>query len=153
VKLPVYIGMLDEAEATLAASFRVVAEGHVDEPDVHLILQTLAKKCDVHREALKPVIERYGEDVEGEEEHRLTANGVTEVRSGPLALLLDLQDLYVLVHHIDVTWMLVGQAAQGDRDEELQRIVKQCEGDTELQIRWLKTRMKQAAPQALLVAE
>jgi hypothetical protein len=49
--------------------------------------------------------------------------------------------------------MMVGQAAQGDRDEELQRIVKQCEGDSELQIRWLKTRMKQAAPQALLVAE
>ena len=153
MKLPVYIGLLDEAEATLAASFRVVAEGHGDEPDVHFILQTLAGMCDAHREALKPVIDRYGEDVEGEEEHRLTANGVTGVRSGPLALMLDLQDLYVLVHHIDVTWMMVGQAAQGDRDKELQRVVKQCEGDSELQIRWLKTRMKQAAPQALLVAE
>jgi anaerobic selenocysteine-containing dehydrogenase len=62
-------------------------------------------------------------------------------------------DLYVLVHHIDVTWMMVGPAAQGDRDKELQAVVKQCEGDSELQIRWLRTRMKQAAPQALLVAE
>jgi hypothetical protein len=113
MKLPVYIGLLDEAEATLAASFRVVADGHGDEPDGHFILQTLAQKCDAHREALRPVIERYGEDVEGEEEHRLTANGVTEVRSGPLALMLDLQDLYVLVHHIDVTSMMVGQAARG----------------------------------------
>ncbi|MEN8582540.1 hypothetical protein B1A87_018910 [Arthrobacter sp. KBS0703] len=153
MKLPVYIGLLDEAEATLAASFRVVADGHGDEPDVHFILQTLAQQCDAHREALQPVIDRYGEEVEGEEEHRLTANGVTGVRSGPLALMLDLQDLYVLVHHIDVTWMMVGQAAQGDRDKELQAVVKQCEGDSELQIRWLKTRMKQAAPQALLVAE
>src|SRR6476661_3276252 len=73
MKLPVYIGLLDEAEATLAASFRVVAEGHGDEPDVHFILQTLARMCDAHREALKPVIDRYGEDVEGEEAHRLTA--------------------------------------------------------------------------------
>lgn len=48
---------------------------------------------------------------------------------------------------------MVGQTAQGDRDEELQRTVKQCEGDSELMIRWLQTRMKQAAPQALLVAE
>ena len=150
MKLPVYIGLLDEAEATLASSFRVVADGHGDEPD---ILQTFAKKCDAHREALKPVIGRYGEDVEGEEERRLTANGVKEVRSGPLALMLDLQDLYVLVNHIDVTWMMVGLAAKGDRDKELQGVVEQCEDDSELQIRWLQTRMKQAAPQALLVAE
>jgi hypothetical protein len=153
VKLPVYIGLLDEAEATLANSFRVVAHGHGEEPDVHFLLETLAGQCDAHREALKPVIERYGEDTEGDEEHRLTANGVREVRSGPLALLLDLQDLYVLVNHIDVTWMMVGQAAKGDRDGQLLDIVARCEGDTELQIRWLKTRMKQAAPQALLVAE
>jgi hypothetical protein len=153
MKLPVYIGLLDEAEATLANSFRVVAHGHGEEPDVHFLLETLAGQCDAHREALKPVIERYGEDTEGDEEHRLTANGVREVRSGPLALLLDLQDLYVLVNHIDVTWMMVGQAAKGDRDGQLLDIVARCEGDTELQIRWLKTRMKQAAPQALLVAE
>jgi hypothetical protein len=153
MKLPVYIGLLDEAEATLASSFRAVSDGHGDEPDVHFILQTFAKKCDAHREALKPVIDRYGEDVEGEEEHRLTASGVREVRSGPLALMLDLQDLYVLVNHIDVTWMMLGQAAKGDRDKELQAVVKQCEGDSALEIRWLQTRMKQAAPQALLVAE
>jgi len=153
MKLPVYIGLLDEAEATLASSFRVVADGYGEEPDVHFILQTFAKKCDAHREALKPVIQRYGEDVEGEEEHRLTADGIRKVRSGPLGLMLDLQDLYVLVNHIDVTWMMVGQAAQGDQDKELQGVVKDCEGDSQLEIRWLQTRMKQAAPQALLVAE
>jgi hypothetical protein len=31
--------------------------------------------------------------------------------------------------------------------------VNSCEGQTSTQIKWLKTRMKQAAPQALLVAE
>ncbi|MFF1383701.1 hypothetical protein ACFVWT_09080 [Arthrobacter sp. NPDC058288] len=153
MKLPVYLGLLQEAEATLANSFRVVAHGHGEEPDVHFLLETLAKQCDAHREALGPVIERYGEETEGEEEHRLTANGIQEVRSGPLALLLDLQDLYVLVNHIDATWMMVGQAAKGDRDKQLWDVVSRCEGDTELQLRWLRTRMKQAAPQALLVAE
>lgn len=152
MKLPVYLGLLHEAEETLAKSFRVVSEGHGAEPDVHFLLQTLAKQCDAHREALRPIIERYGSAVEGEEEHRLTQDGVTEVRSGPLALLLDLQDLYVLVNHIDVMWMMVKQAAQGARDQELLKAVTSCEQDSELQIRWLKTRMKQAAPQALLVA-
>ncbi|MEK0154445.1 hypothetical protein [Arthrobacter oryzae] len=153
MKLPVYLGLLDEAEDTLAKSFRVVAHGHGEEPDVHFLLETLAKQCDDHRRALRPVIERYGEETEGEEEHRLTANGIQEVRSGPLALLLDLQDLYVLVNHLDVTWMMAGQAAKGSRDGQLLDVVTQCEGDADLQLRWLRTRMKQAAPQALLVAE
>lgn len=152
MKLPVYLGLLDEAEETLAKSYRTVSEGHGEEPDVHFLLQTLAKQCDAHREALRPLIDRYGEDVEGEEEHRLTADGVKDIRSGPLALLLDLQDLYVLANHVDVTWMLVKQAAMGARDHELQRAVSNAEVDTEEQISWMRTRMKQAAPQALLVA-
>lgn len=152
MKLPVYLGLLHEAERILARSFRVVADGHGDEPDVHVILGTLAGQCDRHVEALEPVIARFGSEVEGEEEHRVTADGVEEVRTGALGLLLDLQDLYVLVHHLDVMWTMVGQAAAGSRDRELLDIVARCEPDADLQSRWLQTRMKQAAPQALLVA-
>ncbi|WP_298252057.1 hypothetical protein [uncultured Arthrobacter sp.] len=152
MKLPVYLGLLREGEEILARSFRTVAEGHADEPDVHTILDTLAGQCDRHLEVLHPVIERFGAEVEGEEEHRVTADGVREVRSGPLGLLLDLQDLYVLVQHIDIMWTLVGQAAAGSRDTELGGIVSSCAPDTELQARWIRTRTKQAAPQALLVA-
>ncbi|AUZ88533.1 hypothetical protein ACX80U_15940 [Arthrobacter sp. TmT3-37] len=152
MKLPVYLGLLAEAEQILARSFRVVAEGHSDEPDVHFIVRTLAEQCDRHVERLQPVIGRFGSDVEGEEEHRVTADGVVEVRAGPLGLLLDLQDLYVLVHHLDIMWTMVGQAAAGSRDRQLLDIVERCEQDADLQSRWLRTRMKQSAPQALLVA-
>jgi hypothetical protein len=31
--------------------------------------------------------------------------------------------------------------------------VKACEGETATQLKWLKTRMKQTAPQALVVAK
>ena len=47
---------------------------------------------------------------------------------------------------------VIGQAAQGARDRELLEVVNACEGQTATQIKWLQTRMKQAAPQALLVA-
>lgn len=151
MKLPVYLGLLNEAEQILGRSFRVVADGHADEPDVHAIVHTLAQQCDAHITALRPVIQRFGTEVEGEEEHRVTANGVQDVRQGALGLLLDLQDLYVLVHHLDVMWTMVGQAAKGSRDEQLLDIVARCEKDSDLQSRWLRTRMKQAAPQALLV--
>jgi hypothetical protein len=43
--------------------------------------------------------------------------------------------------------VLVGQAAQGARDDDLYGVVQRCEGETSTQLPWLKTRMKQAAPQ------
>jgi hypothetical protein len=52
----------------------------------------------------------------------------------------------------DISWIMIGQAAQGTRDRALLETVNGCEGQTATQIKWLKTRMKQAAPQALLVA-
>ena len=73
-------------------------------------------------------------------------------REGGLGLLRDLHDLYLMACECDVAWTLVGQAAQGARDEELYELVASCEGETATQQRWLLTRMKQAAPQALVVA-
>jgi hypothetical protein len=52
----------------------------------------------------------------------------------------------------DISWTLVGQAAKGARDDELDAVVGRCEGGTAIQVKWLRTRMKQAAPQALVVA-
>ena len=52
----------------------------------------------------------------------------------------------------DIAWTLVGQAAQGARDPTCSSVVQTCEGETARQITWLRGRMKQAAPQALVVA-
>ena len=52
----------------------------------------------------------------------------------------------------DISWTTIGQAAQGARDQELLEVVNAGEGETATQIKWLKTRIKQAAPQALIVA-
>jgi hypothetical protein len=57
-----------------------------------------------------------------------------------------------MVAECDITWTLVGQAAQGVRDTDLQAVVEGCEQETAIQLKWLRTRMKQAAPQVLVVA-
>ena len=49
-------------------------------------------------------------------------------------------------------YLLDGFAVQKLPDDELFAVVKRCEGDTATQMKWLRTRMKQAAPQALVVA-
>ena len=153
MNLNIYLGLLHKGEQTLADSFRQVAEGHGAEPDVHFLCRTLAKQCDHHEELLAPLAERYGEDGSDDEPERLHADGLSETRSGPVGLLRDLQDLYLLATLVDATWTVVEQAGSALRDKELLSAVEKCQAETQQQISWLKTRMKQAAPQALLVAE
>lgn len=152
MNLNIYLGMLHQAETTLAESFRQVAAGHGAEPDVHALCHTLAEQCDEHSRLLHPVVQRYGEDASDREPERLHADGLSSTRQGPLGLLRDLQDLYVLASLVDVTWTLVKQAGSALRDQQLLDVVARCDGQTSVQLRWLQTRMKQAAPQALIAA-
>jgi hypothetical protein len=146
-----YLGLLHRAQTHLAAAFREVGDGHADEADVAHLCSTLARQCDRHAERLAPFAARYGEDAP-EEPERLHSDIFRGTRGGGLGLLRDLQDLYLMAAECDITWTLVGQAAQGLRDDELQEVVEACEGETAIQMKWLRTRMKQAAPQALVVA-
>jgi hypothetical protein len=146
-----YLGLLHRSEAELAEAFRAVARGHDDEPDVVETCELLAAQCDVHVDRLAPVVERYGEQADDEPE-RLHGELFRGTRSGGLGLLRDLHDLFLMASEADISWTMVAQAAQGARDGELMGIVAACEEETAGQIRWLRTRMKQAAPQTLVVA-
>ncbi|WP_426625672.1 hypothetical protein ACPPVW_06325 [Leifsonia sp. McL0607] len=152
MKLPVYLTLLAESESTLAESYRQVADAHGDEPDVHFLCRSLASQCDDHRAKLDPVIARVGTAPADDEPERLRADAISQPRSGPLGLLRDLQDLYLLASLTDITWSMVGQAAMALHDRELLDVVGSCDKQTAIQLRWLRTRMKQAAPQALVVA-
>jgi hypothetical protein len=151
MQLAHYLGLLHHAETALARAFRDVAETHGDEPDVRHLCQRLADECGEHAERLRPFADRYGEEADDEPE-RLRSELFTGTRSGPLGLLRDLHDLYLMAAECDVAWTLVGQAAQGARDRDLLDVVEHCETQTAVQLKWLRTRMKQAAPQALVVA-
>ena len=150
--LATYLGLVDQGESTLARSFREVAAGHGREADVVHVCERFAVQCDSHREQLGPVVERYGEE-RPEEPERLHAQGLDGTRSGGVGLLRDLHDLYLLVSYLDIAWTAIGQAAKAVRDEELLGVVTWCEKETSAQLSWLKTRMKEAAPQALVVAD
>jgi hypothetical protein len=146
-----YLGLLHRAQLNLADAFREVAEAHADEADVEQLCRKLAAECDDHANRLEPFAARYGEDAPDEPD-RLHSELFRGPRSGGLGLLRDLHDLYLMATECDVAWTLVGQAAQGARDRELLAVVARCEGATATQLKWLRTRMKEAAPQALVVA-
>ena len=151
MQLAHYLGLLHRAEANLGDAFRDVARGHREEPDVFHLCERLAQECDRHAEQLAPVARRYGEDAPAEPD-RLHSDLFGGTREGGLGLLRDLHDLYLMATECDIAWTLVGQAAQGVRDRDLLEVVEGCEGETAIQLKWLQTRMKQAAPQALVVA-
>ena len=151
MQLANYLGNLHRAELNLAEGFRKVADSHAEEVDVYHTCNTLAKQCEAHAEKLQPFVERYGEE-KPEEPENLYHELFDETRSGGLGLLRDMQDLYLMANACDISWTMIGQAAQGVRDRDLLKTVNACEKQTATQRKWLKTRMKQAAPQALLVA-
>lgn len=111
----------------------------------------LAADSEAHAERLGPFAERYGEEAADEPE-RLHSALFKGSRGGGLGLLRDLHDLYLMACEADIAWTLVGQAARGARDADLHAVVAGCEAETRAQLAWLTTRMKQAAPQALVVA-
>jgi hypothetical protein len=152
--LTVYLGLAHRAEQVLAESFRVVGQGHAEQPDVVFTCESLAAMSDDHVRRLSPIADRYGEQQHGddvEEPQRLHADGLAEVRAGPLGLLRDLQDLHVLGTLVQTTWTAVHQAAQGLRDPDLIEVCEHASAETSRQLSWLNTRMKAAAPQALIV--
>lgn len=146
-----YLGLLRRSEEELARAFRGIARDHAAEPDVFHVCERLAGQCEEHARRLEPFVGRYAEEAPKEPEH-LSATLFQGRRTGGLGLLRDLHDLYLMASGCDVAWMVIAQAAQGLRDTELLSVVRSCGRETKAQLLWLTTRMKQAAPQALIVA-
>ena len=146
-----YLGLLYRAQTELARAFREIADAHGDEPDVAVTCRRLAEECDTAATRLDPFARSYAEDAPDEPE-RLHSDLFRGARSGGLGLLRDLHDLYLMAAECDICWTVVGQAAAGARDTDLLDTVTDGGERAAGQLRWLRTRMKQAAPQALVVA-
>jgi hypothetical protein len=146
-----YLGYLHQTELDLAEGYRKVGQAHAQEADVYHLTHTLAKQCEAHTEKLKPFVDRYGEEKPKEPE-KLYHEFLEQTRSGSLGLLRDMQDLYLMASACDMSWTMIGQTAQGLRDRELLEVVNSCEKEMANQMKWIRTRMKVAAPQTLIVA-
>ena len=148
-----YLDLLHRSLLELAQAFGDVAEAHRDEPDVRIDCENFAKQATHQRELLRPFLNDYQANDTGDDEpqrlHRVLFDGT---RAGPLGLIRDLHDLYLMTCECDICWILIRQGAEGARDPDLVDIAQNCLKETELQMAWLRSRMKQAAPQALVVA-
>jgi hypothetical protein len=152
MQLAHYLGLLHRSLTNLDSAYQQVADVHGDEPDVRYSCQRLARQCAAQADRLHPFARRYAEDAPDEPD-RLHSELFQGTRTGGLGLLRDLQDVYLMTSECDICWTVLEQAAQGIRDRDLLAVIQSGEGETKIQLAWLRTRIKQAAPQALIVAD
>lgn len=150
--LPHYLGLLENSEKQLMEAFEYVANKHQDEPDIEQMCQKLSAWSREHHGRVQVFVDKYSEDQE-DEPADLKRDLFAEKRSSNLALLRDLHDLWLLTQEVQLCWIVIRQAALGLRDEELKACYAYCNAHTKRQADWLIGRIKQAAPQTLLVAE
>lgn len=146
-----YIGLAHKAEKQLAKALHMVADKHKDEPDIEQTCKLLASWSEEHEKGLRPFIEKYSEDRSSTEPERLESL-FNKSRTGSMGMLRDLHDLWLLTQEAHIIWTVLIQAAQGLRDTDLENACKSYQDQTNRQEDWLLTRIKQAAPQTLIVA-
>lgn len=146
-----YVGLVHGSEQALVEALRQVAEHHGDEPDVKETCLLLAGWSSRHLVRLTPLVKKYGEQ-KNPEPKAMEQALFHGPRRGSLALVRDLHDLWLLANEVSLCWIVLEQAAQALRDDELEQVCQACSKDTKRQIAFFLSRIKQAAPQALVVA-
>jgi hypothetical protein len=154
---------LRRAEEELADEYTKVGERLAVEHDVWYECKRFAQQCHLHVETLGRLAGKYDADLappdDGEVGETMTAalrHKLSELlgrrpESG-LLLLRSLRQLYLQAHEVSFMWIVAGQIAQAARDPELLAVVDELHRETLTQIKWLKTQVKLAAPQALVGA-
>jgi hypothetical protein len=162
VRLGMTLKELHEAETALAEEYRTVGERHAAEHDVYHACASLAKQCHAHAEQLRPAASRYDQQLP-EQDPPTSGGGLlaglrrkgSELtgRQPPAGVLLlhDLRRLYLMAQECEIDWVMVSQSAKAARDKQLLEVVSECQEQTSVQVKWLKTRIKEAAPQTLTV--
>tara|TARA_R110001606_G_scaffold399033_1_gene580038 strand:+ start:7026 stop:9854 length:2829 start_codon:yes stop_codon:yes gene_type:complete len=145
-----YLGLLDDSSRATAQALFAVAEKHKAEPDIGAICKMLARFSQEHSEDLQLCIQRYGETQEKEADKLLEVLQPSH-HKGPLSLLRDLHDCWLLAQESHISIVVLKQATQALRDDEMMELLQRMSEHNSRQLAWLKTRIKQTAPQSLIV--
>ncbi|MCW7947279.1 hypothetical protein AAW14_36350 [Streptomyces hygroscopicus] len=159
-KIGLLLGELHDAECDLATEYRAVAGRQAADAGTHYPCLTLAQKCDTHATRIREMADRYAKDLSEPHQSHTVAAAADAIRhktsellghhpQSGLLLLRDLRQLYVMAQAVGVHWILLGQVAQAIRDASLFDEVTALHKETLTQVKWLTTRLKDAAPQAL----
>jgi hypothetical protein len=161
-KVGMALEALYRAEEELADEYVKVGERLAAEHDVWYECRRFAEQCHRHAEAIRPFAARHEQELDPPEDesvgetttaalrHKLSELLGRRPESG-LLLLHSLRQLFLQAQEVSFHWIVAGQLAQATRDPELLAAVDELHRETLTQIKWLKSQVKLASPQALVV--
>jgi hypothetical protein len=147
-----YLGLLVGSEQGFADALSDVASHHASQPDIYSICILLSDISKKHVKDLQIFIDRYGEHKESEPE-RMKKALYPRLNKSSFGLLRDIHDLWLFACESYVSINVLIQAAKALRDKELELLLSRLMKDNNCQRSWIETRIKQAAPQTLVVPE
>jgi hypothetical protein len=147
-------------EESRSEELRTIAERHATEHDVYHVGHALSERCDRLASGLVPFLQAYGQRVReddgadglrafAERVRRTTAALAGRSEKTGLLLLRDLRELFVLAQEAEIDWTIARQGALAARDPDLALTCMTGILETERVTKWLKTRIKESAPQVL----
>jgi anaerobic selenocysteine-containing dehydrogenase len=145
-----YLTLLKAAEHEVYRSFVSVAHHHRDEPDIFQVCEKFAMEGRNREQTIERFCGIYGE-ASDDKTNAKKKSLFQGPRSGGFGLVRDLHDLFLITTEAHLDWVILLQTALALRDKEFIATCTKLSGETDGQRSWLQTRIKQAAPQALLV--
>ena len=161
-KIGLALRELYRAEEELADEYVKAGERLAAEHELWYDCRRFAQQCHAHADAIRPFAARHEQELDPPDDdtvgetttatlrHKLSEALGRRPESG-LLLLRSLRQLFLQAQEVSFHWIVVGQLAQATRDHELLALVDELHRETLTQIKWLKTQVKQASPQALVV--
>jgi hypothetical protein len=162
VKLDLAIQQTQTAECDLFDELTTLAERHAADSDVYHVAKTLASRCALQLELLRPHASRYGAPDRSldqathagpdvlERARRLASEMLGKHELAGMLLFEDLQDLYPIAHRGELTWVVLEQGSKAARDPELLAAAKKGREEAERRWKWVRTKVKEASPQLLV---
>ena len=147
-----YIDLVYRTEKDLVKAFKKAAAAHGNEVDIFQTCMLLSTWSQELVDDLEKFVDKYKKEKDKEPD-RLSNMLMKDTRAGDVALLRDMQDLYLIVSEVEVCCVVLRQGAAGLRDSDLMITCDKVARQSKRQLSWLLSRMKEAAPQTLIVAE
>jgi hypothetical protein len=149
---------VDACEAALVRAYEAAAAAHPQDADVVFVSKRLREMSLRRRDQLRGQVLRLSGEASTAPGPGVPWPSAESVGVGGdgapewARLLLDLKELYLRASECEIGWTVLLQAARASRDEELTTLASSCVAETERHVLWAKSQLKQAAPQALVVA-
>jgi hypothetical protein len=146
-----YVGLAENAEKNLIEAFGRISKQHAFESDVVEMCEKFAGWSNEHLDSIERLHLLFEKEKDDEAEE-LSDAVFPKPRMGSFGLLRDLHALSLLVHESQMCWTILLQAARALRNAEMESICLECGAHVKKETMWLETKIKNSAPQVLVVA-